>query len=96
MEADTPSVVCLRGTPVSPGFARGRLVVLADESPLPSRELGSVEQESSRMHAAIAAATADLVALMERAGDVEAQAILAFQVAMLADPVVSGPALAAI
>jgi phosphotransferase system enzyme I (PtsI) len=96
MEADTPSVVCLRGTPVSPGFARGRLVVLADDSPLPSRELGSVEQESSRMRAAIAAATADLVALMERAGDVEAQAILAFQVAMLADPVVSGPALAAI
>jgi len=95
MERDTAAVVCLRGTPVSPGLARGRLVVLADESPLPSRERGSVDQESSRMHAAIASASAELVALMERAGDAEAQAILAFQVAMLADPVVTEPAFAA-
>jgi phosphotransferase system enzyme I (PtsI) len=96
MESDSAAVVCLRGTPVSPGLARGRLVVLADESPQPSRERGSVDEESSRMHAAIASANAQLAALTERAGDAEAQAILAFQVAMLADPVVTEPAFAAI
>ena len=90
------AVVCLRGTPVSPGLARGRLVVLADEIPLPSRERGSVADESSRMHLAIASASAELAALTERAGDPEAEAILAFQVAMLADPVVTEPAFAAI
>lgn len=96
MESDTAAVVCLRGTPVSPGLARGRLVVLADENPLPSRERGSVAEESSRMDAAIASASAELAALTERAGDPEAEAILAFQVAMLADPIVTEPALAAI
>ena len=96
MEGDTAAVVCLRGTPVSPGLARGRLVVLADEDPLPSRERGSVDEESSRMHVAIASASAELAALTERAGDSEAQAILAFQVAMLADPVVTEPAFGAI
>ena len=94
MGADT--VVCLRGTPVSPGLARGRLVVLGDEKPLPPRDRGSVGEESSRLHAAIASASAELAALTERTGDSEAQAILAFQVAMLADPVVSEPAFAAI
>jgi len=96
MERDRAPVVCLRGTPVSPGLARGPLVVLGDDSPLPSRARGSVEQESSRMRAATASASDELVALMERAGDLEAQAILAFQVAMLADPVVTGPAFSAI
>jgi phosphoenolpyruvate-protein phosphotransferase (PTS system enzyme I) len=96
MEGDTAAVVCLRGTPVSPGLARGRLVVLADENPLPSRERGSVDEESSRMHAAIASASAELAALTGRAGDAEAQAILTFQVAMLADPVVTEFAFAAI
>jgi phosphotransferase system enzyme I (PtsI) len=96
MEGDTAAVVCLRGTPVSPGLARGRLVVLADERRLPSRVRGSAGEESSRMRAALAAASAELAALIERAGDGEAQAILAFQVAMLADPVVSERAFAAI
>jgi phosphotransferase system enzyme I (PtsI) len=93
---DTAEVVCLRGTPVSPGLARGRLVVLGDESRLPCREHGSADEESRRMRAAIAFASAELAALMERVGDGEAQTILAFQVAMLADPVVTEPAFAAI
>ena len=95
MERETTAVVCLRGTPVSPGLARGPLVVLAEESPVPSRKRGGVDHESNRMRAAVAAASAELVALMERAGDAEAQGILAFQIAMLADPVVTGPAFAA-
>ena len=96
MEGDTAAVVCLRGTPVSAGLARGRLVVLADDDPPPSRERGSVAEESSRMQAAIASASAELAALTERVGEAEAQAILAFQVAMLADRVVTEPAFAAI
>jgi hypothetical protein len=45
----------------------------------PARERGSVDEESSRMHAAIACASAELAALTQRVGDAEAQAILAFQ-----------------
>jgi phosphotransferase system enzyme I (PtsI) len=96
IDGDAAAVVCLRGTPVSPGLARGPLVVLADENRPPSRERDNTEEESSRMRAAIAGASAELAALMERAGDAEAQTILAFQVAMLADAVVTDPALAAI
>ncbi|HZQ59800.1 MAG TPA: phosphoenolpyruvate--protein phosphotransferase [Casimicrobiaceae bacterium] len=95
MEGDTAAVVRLRGTPVSPGLARGPLVVLADEGHLPARECGSADAESTRMRAAIAAASAEL-ATLAAALDVEAQTILAFQIAMLADPVVIEPALAAV
>jgi phosphotransferase system enzyme I (PtsI) len=96
MDGDTTAVICLRGTPVSPGLARGPLIVVADDTHSASRERGSAEEESARMHAAIASASVELEALMERAGDDDAQTILAFQVAMLADPVVAEPAFAAI
>jgi phosphotransferase system enzyme I (PtsI) len=96
MDSDAASVVCLRGTPVSPGLARGPLVVLRDDARPVCRERASTEEESSRMRAAIAGASAELAALMERAGDAEAQTMLAFQVAMLADAVVTDPAFAAI
>jgi phosphotransferase system enzyme I (PtsI) len=96
MDGDTTAVICLRGTPVSPGLARGPLIVVADDIYSASRERGSAEEESARMHAAIASASVELEALMERAGDDDAQTILAFQVAMLADPVVAEPAFAAI
>jgi phosphoenolpyruvate-protein phosphotransferase (PTS system enzyme I) len=96
MDGDTTAVICLRGTPVSPGLARGPLIVVAEDIYSASRERGSAEEESARMHAAIASASVELEALMERAGDDDAQTILAFQVAMLADPVVAEPAFAAI
>jgi phosphotransferase system enzyme I (PtsI) len=96
MDDDTVAVVCLRGTPVSPGLAHGRLVVLADESRVPLREHGGVDEEASRMRAAIASASAELAVLTERAEDADAQTILAFQVAMLADPVVTEPAFVAL
>ncbi len=96
MEGDTTAVICLRGTPVSPGLARGPLIVVADDTHSSSRERGSAEEESARMYAAIASASVELEALMERAGDDDAQTILAFQVAMLADPVVTEPAFVAI
>jgi phosphotransferase system enzyme I (PtsI) len=96
MGSDTTPVVCLRGTPVSPGLARGPLVLLAEDVRSVVRRPGSAEEESSRFRAAIAAASSELAALTERADDTEAETILAFQVAMLDDPVVTGPALTAI
>jgi phosphotransferase system enzyme I (PtsI) len=96
MGSDTTPVVCLRGTPVSPGLARGPLVLLADEVGSIVGGHGDAKEESSRFRAAIAAASAELAALMERADETEAETILAFQVAMLDDPVVTEPALEAI
>jgi phosphoenolpyruvate-protein phosphotransferase (PTS system enzyme I) len=96
MGRDTTPVVCLRGTPVSPGLARGPLVLLVEDVRSVVRRHGSAEEESSRFRAAIAAASSELAALTKRADDTEAETILAFQVAMLDDPVVTGPALIAI
>ena len=96
MDGDKTAVICLRGTPVSPGLARGPLVLLADEIRPTSHARGIADEESSRLCAATASARVELAALMDRAGDDDAQTILAFQVAMLADPVVSEPAFAAI
>jgi phosphoenolpyruvate-protein phosphotransferase (PTS system enzyme I) len=96
MDPDT-AVLCLRGTPVSSGLARGPLVVLRDDAAAPrAPERADAPAESRRLRSAIAAASAELSALIKRAGDAEARTILAFQVAMLADPVVSDPAYAAI
>jgi phosphotransferase system enzyme I (PtsI) len=96
MGSDTTSVVCLRGTPVSPGLARGPLVLLADEVGSIVRGHGDAQEESSRFRAAVAAASAELAALMERADETDAETILAFQVAMLDDAVVTEPALTVI
>src|SRR5262245_40710073 len=76
VSSDPNPVVCLRGTPVSPGFARGPLVLLADGEHATSRGRGNANEESNRLRAALAGATADLTALMERADDTEAEAIL--------------------
>src|SRR5438093_3268713 len=96
MDGDTAGVVCLRGTPVSPGLARGPLVLLTDDARPASHEGRNADEESSRMRAAIGVASAELTALMTQTDDAEAQTILAFQVAMLADAIVTEPALAAI
>ena len=94
MEGDAAPVVCVRGTPVSPGFARGALVVVVDESPVVRRP-GTAADEATNLRAAIARARSDLAVLAERAGDGEAQTLLAFQIAMLGDSVVTDPAFAA-
>src|SRR5438093_10248309 len=77
--SDATHVVCLRGTPVSPGLARGPLVLMAESVRPVARTHGSAAEETSRLRAAIAAASAELAGLMERADDTEAEAILAFQ-----------------
>ena len=91
MGGDGTPVVCLRGTPVSPGFARGPLVVLADDGQV-ARTPGDAHEERERLRAAIACASAELAGLMEQTADAEGRTILAFQIAMLADPVVTEPA----
>jgi len=96
MDADAARVICLRGTPVSRGLARGPLVILQDDSVGSPGGGADSPHESDRLRRAIAAASAELAALIEQVGDDDAQTILAFQVAMLADPVVSDPAFDAI
>jgi phosphotransferase system enzyme I (PtsI) len=96
MQRDTTAVVCLRGTAVSPGLARGPLVVIADDIRAASHDGGDAPQESHRLREAIAAASNELSALMQRIRDAEAQTILAFQIAMLADVAVTDAAFAAI
>ena len=93
MDGDS-ALICLRGTPVSPGLARGPLVVLRDDghSAVPAR--GTRGEDSDRLRAAIAAASAELTVLTEEVRDADARTILAFQIAMLSDPVVSEPAFA--
>src|ERR1043166_8807679 len=96
MGRDATTAVCLRGTPVSPGLARGPLVLVAENVHPVVRQHGSADEESTRFRIAVAGATDELAALMERAHDTEAETILAFQIAMLDDPAVTEPALAAI
>jgi phosphoenolpyruvate-protein phosphotransferase (PTS system enzyme I) len=85
----------LAGTPASPGLARGRLVVLRDA--VGEREASrDPDAEAGSLHAALAAARAELERLTEASCDGEAQAILEFQIAMLEDEVVTAPALVAI
>jgi len=96
MGADATTAVCLRGTPVSPGLARGPLVLVAENVRPAVRPHGSAEEESTRFRIALAGATDELAALMGRTDDTEAETILAFQIAMLDDPVVTEPAYAVI
>ncbi len=87
----------LNGTPVSPGLARGPLVFLGELTTTnKTRKRGSVKQELALLHAALDGARDELATLMARTEDADAEAIIAFQVAMLEDDVVTGPALKAI
>ena len=81
---------------MSPGLARGPLVVLTDESQESAQHSDDATSESSRLRAAIDDAVGDLSSLMQKADESEAQAIVAFQVAMLGDAVVTEPAFVAI
>ena len=99
MPVEPPATVWLPGTPVSPGLARGPLVHLAEsveKTGAGAREHGGAEAEAASLRSALDASRAELDALMARTGDTDAEAILAFQVAMLEDPVVTAPAFEAI
>lgn len=83
-----------RGRPASPGFARGPLVRLAEETAAGSRSTGTPEEERARLQAALAAAAVEIAALMADQEDEEAAAILEFQVALAADDALAEDAFA--
>jgi phosphotransferase system enzyme I (PtsI) len=82
------------GRSASPGFAAGRIVPLAAAT---GRRLasGDPEHEAASLRAAMAAAASELAALAANAAT-DAADILAFQLALLDDDVLSEPAFAAI
>src|SRR6266852_8199335 len=84
--------VHLRGICASPGLARGVLVRLQERVRTGMRAPASGPSDSARLRQAIDSACAELTALKQRASDADAEAMLAFQVAMLQDPVLSEPA----
>ncbi len=86
----------LRGISASPGLARGPLVRLEEGVRTGTRAPATGPNDPTRLRSAIDAACAELTALMQRACDPDAKALLAFQVAMLQDPVVTEPAFTAI
>src|SRR6266478_5135699 len=86
----------LRGISASPGLARGPLVRLEEGVRTETPVAVSGPDDPARLRSAIAAACAELSALMQRAKDPDTETLLAFQVAMLQDSVVTEPAFAAI
>ncbi|TAK92385.1 MAG: phosphoenolpyruvate--protein phosphotransferase [Burkholderiaceae bacterium] len=96
MLPDGDQTVCLSGTPVSPGLARGPLIVLDEAVHVTTRTRGTPEEEKAGLQDALDQACAALTELMDQASDSEAEAILAFQVEMLGDTVVTDPAFEAI
>lgn len=86
----------LTGTPASPGFARGPLHVLDESEPALAGQRIAAHESEPRLHAALADASAELSDLIAATADSEAQDILEFQVAMLADETLAAPAFAAI
>jgi phosphotransferase system enzyme I (PtsI) len=90
------ATVCLSGIAVSPGLARGPLVHLEEGVKTSARRRGAAEDEAALLRSALDASRAELGALMARTDDTDAETILAFQVAMLEDTVVTSPAFEAI
>jgi phosphoenolpyruvate-protein phosphotransferase (PTS system enzyme I) len=89
------AAMCIEGHPAAPGIAMGALVRLAVAT-------GDVRQSRSRAeeHQALAdalgAAKDDLAELSEEMEDAEAEAILAFQLALLEDENLTAPPFAAV
>src|SRR5260221_5288062 len=92
----TNATAYLRGVSASSGLARGPLLCL-DRVPQSSTSVATCGPgDRTRLGQAIDSACAALTALKQRTDNPDAQALLAFQVAMLQDPVLSEPAFAAI
>ncbi len=86
-----------KGRAAAPGLAAGPLLVLeegrAGASP---RAIGTPDREAADLRAAMGAAGEDLTALIAAAGDGEAEGMLAFQLALLEDDVLTDGAFDAI
>jgi phosphotransferase system enzyme I (PtsI) len=93
VQSDEKLALFLRGTPVSPGLARGPLVLLDDGIVSASRARGTTAQETAKLREAIARARDELgVLLASKAQNGAAEDILAFQIEMLGDEEFTGPA----
>ncbi len=84
-----------RGEPASPGLAMGALVRLAARGPAPVETAGSAEAEKLRLEAAIGRAKRELSALID-ANDGMGADVLEFQLALLDDANLAGPAFTAV
>jgi phosphotransferase system enzyme I (PtsI) len=82
------------GRPASPGFAAGPLVVQAERTS-GRRRAGTPADERAALTAALATAATDLAALATSASG-DAADILEFQIALIEDDALSGPAMDAI
>lgn len=88
----TARQLTIKGVSASPGLASGPLVVLAPQPRRSAESAGTPEQESARLGEAIEAAIGDLAIILEKTEDEAASGMLEFQIAMLADDSLSGPA----
>jgi phosphoenolpyruvate-protein phosphotransferase (PTS system enzyme I) len=85
----------VEGRPAAPGIALGPLVRLA-AAKHEARQGRAVAEEHQALVDALAASQADLTELAGEVGDEDAEAILAFQIALLEDDNLAAPALARI
>src|SRR6476646_649226 len=85
----------IEGRSAAPGIAVGSLVRLA-ATKHDARQSRSAVEEHQALVDALAASQADLVSLAHEAGDEEAEAILAFQTALVEDDNLTAPAFASI
>jgi len=86
----------IKGYVASRGYAAGPLYVLQGEAAPSGMPVGSPAEEAGKLRAALQAAGAELCRLMEGLQDEAASGMVEFQVAMLEDEELYGPALAAI
>jgi phosphotransferase system enzyme I (PtsI) len=85
----------IKGRPAVPGIALGPLVRLTPAKH-DARQYRSAAEERQALVEALAASQADLISLAHQAGDGEAEAILAFQIALVEDDNLTTPAFASI
>src|SRR5258705_9984410 len=85
----------IEGRSAAPGIAAGPLVRLAPVKH-DARQSRSAAEEHQALVDALAASQADLISLAHEAGDDEAEAILAFQIALVEDDNLTAPAFASI
>src|SRR6267378_1742947 len=85
----------IEGRSAAPGIAVGPLVRLAPAKH-DARQTRSAAEEHRALVDALAASQADLISLAHEAGDDEAEAILAFQTALVEDDNLTAPAFASI
>jgi len=85
----------LRGRPAAPGFAAGRIAVLAPDNPLRRAPTGHPVREEADLLAAVAVTLAE-TRVLQAAAQREAADMIAFQAAMLEDAELIRPALDAI